>query len=53
MRQNRHYLLDMSYLEDFGVLTGVRVSVWKFFGVRAGVFKLETWAMLESKNVIL
>ena len=29
-RQNRHYLFDMSYLEVFGVLTGVRVEVSKF-----------------------
>ena len=33
MRQNRLYLFDMSYLEDFGMLTGVGVDVLKFFGV--------------------
>jgi len=37
MKQNRQYLYNMSYLEVFGVLTGVRVDVSKFFGVGAGV----------------
>jgi len=39
MRQNRHYLFDMSCLEVFGVLglTWVGVDVSKFSGVRAGV----------------
>jgi len=29
--ENRQYLFDMSYLEVFGVLTGVGVNVLKFF----------------------
>jgi len=36
MRQNRHYLFDTSYLEVFGVLTGVGVEVSKIYGVGAG-----------------
>jgi len=38
----------MSYLEVFGVLTGVEVDVSKFFGVGAGVLKPE--AGVESKS---
>jgi len=33
MSQNRQYLFNMSYLDVFGMLTGVEVDVWKFFGV--------------------
>jgi len=47
MRQNRHSLFDMSYLECFRVLTGVRVDMFKerelFNEKRAGS---------ESKNLI-
>jgi len=50
MRQNRHYLLDMSYLEEFGVLTGAVVDVSKLFGVRARVIKVETGAESESEK---
>jgi len=39
MRQNKHYFFDKSYLEVFGVLTGIRVEVSKFCGVRTGVLK--------------
>jgi len=38
----------MSYLDVFGVLTGVRVDVSKFFGVGAGVLKRGAGA--ESKS---
>jgi len=48
MRQNRHYLFDTSYLDVFGVLTGVGVEVSKFFGVGAGVLKPEAGAKSES-----
>jgi len=48
MRQNRRYLCNMSYLDVFGVLTGVRVDVSKFFGVGAGVLKRGAGA--ESKS---
>jgi len=41
MKQNRQYLFNMSYLEVFGVLTGVGVGVSKFFRVGAGVVKQE------------
>jgi len=33
MRQNRQYLFNMSYLEVFGVLTGVGVDVSNFSGL--------------------
>ena len=44
MRQNRHYIFDMSYLEDlegFKVLIGIRVDVhvFKFYGVGARVLE--------------
>jgi len=48
MRQNRQYRFDMSYLEVFGVLTGVGVDVSKFFGVGAGVLK--HGARVESES---
>jgi len=38
----------MSYLEVFGVLTGVGVDGLKSFGVGAGVFKPETGAESEK-----
>jgi len=43
----------MNYLEDFVVLTGVGVDVFKFFGVGHGarVFKPETGVESEPKNV--
>jgi len=50
MRQKRHYLFDMSYLEDFGVLTGVRVDDSKFFGVEAGAGVLKCGAGAESES---
>jgi len=50
MRQNRQYLFNMSYLEVFGVLTGVRVAVSKFCGVGAGVLKHGAGAELESEK---
>jgi len=37
MRQNKQYLFYMSYVEVFGVITGVGVDVSKVFGVEAGV----------------
>jgi len=49
MRQNRQYLSNMSYLEDFRVLTGVGVDVSKFFGVGAAVLKRGAGAELESE----
>jgi len=49
MWQNRHYLLDMSYLEVFGVLTGVGVDIAKFF--EAGVLKPEPEGSRSLKNV--
>jgi len=52
MRQNRQYLFNMSYLEFFGVLTGVGVDVSNFFGVGAGaaVLKRGAGAELESEK---
>jgi len=50
MRQNRHYLFDISYLKVFGVLTGVGVDVSKFLGLGAGVLKPEAGAASESEN---
>ena len=50
MRQNRQYLFNMSYLEVFGVLTGVGVDVSKFFGVGAGVLKHGAGAESESEK---
>jgi len=44
MRYIKHYLFDRSYLEVFGVLTGVGVDVSKFFGVGAGALKPEAGA---------
>jgi len=49
MRQNRHYFLDMSYLEVFGVLTGIGADVSKFFGVGAGAGVLKPEAGVESE----
>jgi len=40
----------MSYLEVFGVSTGVGVEVSKFFGVGAGVFKRGEGADLQSEK---
>jgi len=40
----------MSYLEVFGVLTGVGVDVSKFFGVGAGVLEPEAVAESESEE---
>jgi len=51
MRQNRQYIFNMSYLEFFGVLTGVRVHVSKFFRVGARVFKRGAGAESSLKNV--
>ena len=50
MRQNRQYLFNMSYLEVFGVLTGVGVDVSKFFGVGAGVLKRGAGVESESEK---
>jgi len=50
MRQNRHYLFDVSYLKVFGVLTGVGVDLSKFLGLGAGVLKPEAGAASESEN---
>jgi len=50
MRQNRQYLFNMSYLEVFGVQTGVGVDVRKFLGVGAGVLQCGAGAELESKK---
>jgi len=36
MTQSRQNLFSMNYLDIFGVLTGVRVDVSKFFGAGAG-----------------
>jgi len=36
MRPNKQYHFNMSYLEVFGVLTGVGVDVSKYFGVGSG-----------------
>jgi len=46
----RHYLFDVSYLEVFGVLTGVGVDVSKFFEVGAAVLKPEAGAESESEK---
>jgi len=40
----------MSYLEVFGVLTGVGVDVSKFFGVGAGVLMRGAGAVSESEK---
>ena len=40
----------MSYLEVFGVLTGVGVDVSKFFRVRAGVLKSKAGGESESEK---
>jgi len=40
----------MGYLEVFGVLTGVRVDVSKFFRVGAGVLKRGAGAESESEK---
>jgi len=40
----------MSYLEVFGVLTGVGVDVSKIFGVGAGAGVLRRWAGAESES---
>jgi len=48
MRQNRQYLFDRSFLEVFGVLTGVGVDVSQFFGVEGGAGVLKHGA--ESKS---
>jgi len=40
----------MSFLECFGVLTGVGVDVFKFFAVGAGVFKENTGAVSVFKK---
>jgi len=50
MRQNRHYLFDMSYLEVCGVLTWVAVEVPKFCGVGAGAGVLKRGAGVESES---
>jgi len=50
MRQNRQYLFNMSYLEVFGVQTGVGVDVLKFFGVGAGVGVLKRGTEVESES---
>ena len=50
MRQKRQYLFNMSYLEVFGVLTGVGVDVSKFFGVEAGAGVLKHGAGVESES---
>jgi len=44
MRQNRQYLFNISYLEVFGVLTGVGVDVSKSFGVGTGAGVLKRGA---------
>jgi len=49
MRQNRYYLFDTSYLEVFGVWTGVGVEVSKFCGVGAGAGVLKPEAGAESE----
>jgi len=43
----------MSYLEVFGVLTGVGVDVSKCYGVETGAGVLRSGAELSLKNVIL
>jgi len=48
MKQNRQYLLNVSCLEVFGVLTGVGADVSKF--VRAGVLKHGAGEKLESEK---
>jgi len=48
MRQNRHYLFDMSYFEVYRVLTGVGIEVPKFCGVGAGAEVLKSEAGAES-----
>jgi len=40
----------MSYLEIFGVLTGVGVDVSNFFGVGAGVLEPKAGAESESEK---
>jgi len=50
MKQNRQHLFNMSYLEFFRVLTGVRVDVSKIFGVGAGVLKRAPGAESESEK---
>jgi len=49
MRQNRHYILYMSYLAVFEVLARDGVDVFKFFRVGAGVLKPK--AVVESESV--
>jgi len=50
MRQNQHYLFNMSYLEVFGVLTRVVVDASKFIGVGARVLNPETGAESEYEK---
>jgi len=50
MRQNRQYLFSMSYLEVFGVLTGVGLDLSKFCGVGAGVLKCGAGAESEPQK---
>jgi len=50
MRQNRQYLLNMSYLQVFWVQTGIGVDVAKFFRVGVGVLMRGAGAELESKK---
>jgi len=52
MRQNRHYLSYMSFMEVFGVSARVGVDVVKILGVGAKVFKPETGMESKSENVI-
>ena len=49
-RQNRQYLFNMSYLEVFGVQTGVGVDVSKFLGFGAGARVLKHRAGAESEK---
>jgi len=50
MKQNWHYLFDMSCLEVSEVLRGGGVGVLNFFGGGAGVLKPEAGAKSESEK---
>jgi len=50
MRQNRQYLFNVSYLDVFGVLTGIGGDFSNVFGVGAGVLQRGAGAESESEK---
>jgi len=43
MRQNKHSLIDMSCLGNFGVLTGFEVDVSK-------IFEVGVWSLIQGQE---